>query len=52
VILEAKFGTCIWLWFSEEAKEHAVGYYWDPKYGLKSLEDDRIGEMLGDWGAE
>jgi hypothetical protein len=52
VILEAKFGTRIWLWFSEEAKEHAIGYYWDPKYGLKSSEDDQIGEMLGDWGAE
>ena len=52
VILEAKFGTRIWLWFSEEAKEHAVGYYWDDKHGLKSSDDDRIGEMLGDWGAE
>jgi hypothetical protein len=52
VILEAKFGTGIWLWFSEEAKEHAIGYYWDPKYGLKSSDDDCIGEMLGDWGAE
>jgi hypothetical protein len=52
VILEAKFGTRIWLWFTEEAKEHAVGYYWDEKVGLKSSDDERIGEMLGDWGTE
>ena len=52
VILEAKFGTRIWLWFTEEAKEHAVGYYWDKKVGLKSSDDERIGEMLGDWGTE
>jgi hypothetical protein len=52
VILEAKFGTKIWAWFSEEAKEHAIGYYWDPKVGLKSTDDDRLGDMLGDWGNE
>jgi hypothetical protein len=52
VILEAKFGPRIWAWFSEEAKEHAIGYYWDPRTGLKSTDDDRLGEMLGDWGAD
>ena len=52
VILEAKFGSRIWDWFSEEAKEHATGYYWDPKTGLKSEEDERMAEILGDWGAE
>ena len=50
VILEAKFGTKIWTWFSEEAKEHAIGYYWDSKVGLKSTDDD-TGDMLGDWGS-
>jgi len=52
VILEAKFGPRIWAWFSEEAKEHAIGYYWDSRTGLKSTDDDRLGEMLGDWGAD
>ena len=52
VILEAKFGARIWDWFSEEAKEHAQGYYWDPKTGLKSEEDERMAEILGDWGAK
>ena len=52
VILEAKFGPTIWGWFSEEAKEHAMGYYWDARTGLKSTEDDRLGEVLGEWGAE
>jgi hypothetical protein len=52
VILEAKFGTQIWEWFSEEAKEHAIGYYWDAKVRLKSSNDNILREMLGDWGTE
>jgi hypothetical protein len=52
VILEAKLGTKIWNWFSEEAKELSAGYYWDAVNGLKSTEDDRMTTLLGDWGAE
>jgi hypothetical protein len=52
VILEAKLGPRIWNWFSEEAKALSVGYYWNDKSGLMSTEDDRMTEILGDWGAE
>jgi uncharacterized protein YfaQ (DUF2300 family) len=52
VILEARLGTKIWNWFSEEAKELSAGYYWDAVDGLKSTEDDRTTALLGDWGAE
>jgi hypothetical protein len=52
VILEAKLGPRIWNWFSEEAKELSAGYYWSNESGLKSIEDDRMTELLGDWGAE
>jgi hypothetical protein len=52
VILEAKLGPRIWNWFSEEAKALSAGYYWDEETGLKSSEDDRMTEILGDWGEE
>jgi hypothetical protein len=52
VILEAKLGPRIWNWFSEEAKALSAGYFWDERSGLKSTEDDRMTEILGDWGAE
>jgi hypothetical protein len=39
VILEAKLGSRIWQWFSEEAKQHAEGYYWNKETGLQSEED-------------
>ena len=52
VILEAKLGPRIWNWFSEEAKELSAGYYWSDEAGLKSTEDDRMTELLGDWGTE
>ena len=52
VILEAKYGSTIWGWFLEEAKEHDIGYYWDSHNGLKSTEDGHLGEVLGKWGAE
>jgi hypothetical protein len=52
VILEAKLGPRIWNWFSEEAKSLSAGYYWDEKSGLKSTEDNRMSEILGDWGTE
>lgn len=52
VILEAKLGSRIWQWFSEEAKQHAEGYYWSEEKGLQSQEDERLSTILGDWGTE
>ena len=52
VILEAKFGTTIWNWFSEEAKALSEGYYWDEKIGLKSDKDEQMTDILGEWGAK
>ena len=56
VILEAKLGPRIWQWFSEEAKQHAEGYYWNEETGLQSQEDERLSTILGDcgndWGSD
>jgi hypothetical protein len=52
VILEAKLGPRVWSWFLEEAKHHSEGYYWDKKNGLQSHEDERLQEILGDWGRD
>jgi hypothetical protein len=52
VILEAKLGPRIWNWFSNETKALSTGYYWNEKSGLMSTEDNRMTEILGDWGAK
>lgn len=36
----------------EEVKALSTGYYWDEEAGLKSTKDDRMTEILGDWGEE
>lgn len=52
IILQAKFGSHVWTWFNEDAKDYAAGYIWDKVRGLISTDDERTDAILAEWDSD